>query len=123
MVLMEIPSDLLAQPLLEGGGPFTVSERWSNYVHRTFEAERLGILAVETAVDQGFGDPGCWDGSAGSYARRYARALDRRLIRNTTEFATGLLTGEDLRYQKSRSQSIRSRLWNAIRLSVLAQKP
>jgi hypothetical protein len=65
--------------------PFTVSARWSQYLHRTFGATRLGILAVETAADQAFGAPGCWDDSASSYVQRYARAFDRRLIRNTTE--------------------------------------
>jgi hypothetical protein len=104
-------------------GSFAVSARWSQYLHRTFGAERLGVLAAETAADQAFRDPGCWDDSASSYAQRYARAFDRRLIRNTTEFATGILTGEDLRYRKSRSQSIQARFWNAVRASVVAHMP
>jgi hypothetical protein len=45
------------------------------------------------------------------------------LIKNTTELATGILTGEDLRYRKSRSQSIRGRVWNAVRGSVMARMP
>src|SRR5262249_33848687 len=105
------------------GGPFNLSTRWSHYLHRTFGATGLGSLAAETVVDQGFGAPGCWDDSAGSYVQRYARAFDRRLIRNTTEFATGILTGEDLRYRKSLSPSTRGRIWNALRGSVVAQMP
>jgi len=105
------------------GGSMTPSARWSQYLHRTFGATRIGVLAIDTAIDQGFGDPGCWDRSAESYAQRYARAFDRRLIKNTTEFAAGMLTGEDLRYRKSRSQSIRTRMWNAVWASVVAQMP
>jgi hypothetical protein len=105
------------------GGSFTLSERWSHYLHRTLEPTRLGVLAAETAVDHGFGEPGCWDASAGSYLQRYARAFDRRLIRNTTEFVTGIMTGEDLRYRKSWSHSIGGRVWNALRGSMEAQMP
>src|SRR6516164_239791 len=102
---------------------YTPPERWSQYLHRTFGPPRLGLLAAETAVDQGFGEPGCWDASGAAYVQRYARAFDRRLVKNTTEFATGLLTGEDLRYRKSRSRSIQGRAWNALRASVVAQMP
>ena len=105
------------------GEAFTASARWSHYLHRTFGASRLGVLAAETAVDQALGDPSCWDDSASSYAQRYARAFDRRLIRNTTELVTGILTGEDLRYRQSQSQSIRARLWHAVRASVVARMP
>jgi hypothetical protein len=105
------------------GGSFTLSARWSQYLHRTFGPTRLAVLAAETAVDHGFGEPRCWDASAGAYAQRYARVFDRRLIRNTTELATGILTGEDLRYRKSRSQSIRGRVWNALRSSMVVQMP
>ena len=101
----------------------TPPERWSGYLHRTFGPTRLALLAAETAVDHGFGQPSCWDASGAAYVQRYARAFDRRLIKNTTELATGILTGEDLRYRKSRSQSFRVRVWNAVRGSVMARMP
>jgi hypothetical protein len=104
-------------------GPLTPSARWALYLHRTFGPTRLAVLAAETAVDHGFGEPRCWDASAGAYAQRYARVFDRRLIRNTTELATGILTGEDLRYRKSRSRSIQGRAWSAIRASMVARMP
>ncbi|HTP31901.1 MAG TPA: hypothetical protein VMJ75_06995 [Candidatus Acidoferrales bacterium] len=118
-----ISSGAQAQSLEPGGESFTLSARWSQYLHRTFGATRLGILAAETAVDQGLGDPACWDDSATSYVQRYARAFDRRLIKNTVEFATGALTGEDLRYRQSRSRSTRARFWNALQSSVTARMP
>jgi hypothetical protein len=105
------------------GPSITASDRWSQYLHRTFGPSRLALLAAETAVDHGFRHPSCWDASGPAYVQRYARAFDRRLIKNTTELATGMLTGEDLRYRRSRSQSIRGRVWNAVRLSVVAQMP
>jgi hypothetical protein len=103
--------------------PFTPSARWSQYVHRTYAPARLGFLAADTAIDNALREPACWDSGASSYARRYARALERRVIKNTTELATGLLTGEDLRYYSSRSSSVPRRAWNAVRSSVTAQMP
>jgi hypothetical protein len=120
-VSSEVAQAQSVEPLT--GGAFALSARWSHYLHRTFGPTRLAVLAAETAVDHGFGEPGCWDASVGAYAQRYTRMFDRRLIRNTTEFATGILTGEDLRYRKSRSQSIRGRVWNAVRASMVAQMP
>jgi len=102
---------------------FGPSERWSHYLHRTFGPLRLGVLAAETALDHARQEPACWDASAGSYAQRYARAFDRRLIRNSTELAAGLLTGEDLRYKQSQSHSMQGRLWHALLSSVTAQMP
>jgi hypothetical protein len=110
-----------ADPLT--GESFTTSARWSEYLHRTFGPTRLALLGAETAVDQGFGEPSCWDASGAAYVQRYARAFDRRLIKNTTEFAIGVLTGEDLRYRKAGSRSISGRVWNAFRTSVVAKMP
>jgi len=103
--------------------PFTPSTRWSYYVHRTYGPARLGLLAADTALDQVLRQPACWDSTAGSYGRRYARALERRVIKNSAELAGGLVTGEDLRYRRSRSSSIHGRAWNALRASVTAQMP
>ncbi len=103
--------------------PFTPSARWSQYLHRTYDPARLGFLAADTALDHLLRDPACWDSGAASYGRRYGRALERRVIRNTAELATGLLTGEDLRYRMSRSSSVKGRLWNTVRFSVTARMP
>jgi hypothetical protein len=119
-----MPGLAQAQPADPSGGElFTASDRWSHYLHRTFGPTRLAVLAAETAVDHGFREPRCWDDSASSYIQRYARVFDRRLIRNTTELATGLLTGEDLRYSKSRSHSFQGRVWHAVRASMVARMP
>jgi hypothetical protein len=123
--LMWISSDIAqaqsADPLTSQS--FPTSARWSQYLHRTFGPTRLALLGVETAVDHGFGEPSCWDASGAAYIQRYARAFDRRLIKNTTELAAGIVTGEDLRYRKSRSNSITGRAWNAVRGAVVAQMP
>ena len=103
--------------------PFTASARWSQYLHRTYDPTRLGLLALDTAVDQMLREPVFWDSGAASYGRRYGRTLERRVVKNTAELAGGLLTGEDLRYRMSRSSSLKVRFWNAVRSSVLAQMP
>ena len=103
--------------------PFTPAERWALYLHRTYSPARMGFLAVDTAMDQMLSDHARWNSGANSYQRRYARALESRVIRNSAELAAGLLTGEDLRYRPSTSHSIPGRLWNAVRASVTAQMP
>jgi hypothetical protein len=103
--------------------PYTPSERWSLYLHRTYGPARMGLLAVDTAIDQVLREPACWNSGAASYGRRYARAFQSRVVRNSAELVSGLLTGEDLRYHASRSLSIHGRLWNALRASVTAQMP
>ena len=110
-----------AQPPL--AEPFTPSARWSQYLHRTYDPSRLGFLAVDTAIDNMMREPACWDSGADSYARRYARALERRVIRNSAELVGGLLTGEDLRYRPSQPSSVRGRVWSAVRGSVMARMP
>jgi len=109
-----------AQQLVE---PFTPSARWSLYVHRTYSPSRLGFLAVDTAVDHALRQPACWDFTASSYERRFARAFQSRVVEYSAELVGGILTGEDLRYRRSRSSSIQGRLWNALRSSVTAQMP
>lgn len=103
--------------------PFTLSARWSHYLRRTYGPDRMGLLAIDAAIDHALREPGCWDFAASSYGRRYARAFERRVIRNTAELATGTLTGEDLRYRASRSTSVHGRIWSAVRASVTANMP
>ena len=102
---------------------FTLSERWSHYLHRTYGPARIGSLAVETALDQMQREPHCWDMSAGSYLQRYGRAFDRRMIRNTVELGAGIVTGEDLRYRTLGSGSMPRRVWHAARSAVSARMP
>ncbi len=103
--------------------PYTASARWSLYVHRTYSPGRMGFLAVDTAVDHALRQPACWDFTASSYERRFARAFQSRVVKNSAELVAGIVTGEDLRYRRSRSSSIHGRLWNAVRSSVTAQMP
>jgi hypothetical protein len=103
--------------------PFTPAERWRHYVHRTYSAPRLGLLAAETSLDQLMAEPACWDRGPASYARRYTRSLERRVLRNTAELGAGLLTGEDLRYTRSTSVRPSARFWNAFRGALFARMP
>src|SRR5690242_1029587 len=81
-----------AKPINRSIQPFTPAERFAYYLRRTYGPHKLGVLAVETAVDHALAQPACWDQGLGSYVTRYSRALDRRMIRNTAEFGAGLLT-------------------------------
>ena len=103
--------------------PFTASARWAHYLHRTYSPMRMGMLGADAAFDHAFHDPSCWDSGASSYGRRYARAFERRVIRNSAELGGGLLTGEDLRYRISGSSSFAGRIWSAVTGSVTARMP
>jgi hypothetical protein len=120
VIFAQLPSTCSAQP---GLTPFTPSERWSHYVHRTYAPARLGLLLADTGIDHALREPHCWDSSALSFGHRYARALERRIIKNSAELAGGLLTGEDLRYRASRSRSMSRRVWHAVTSSTIAQMP
>ena len=100
--------------------PITVRARWAYYLNRTYHPQGLAILALETMMDQGLRQPACWDRSPGSYLLRYSRSFDRRLIRNTAEFGAGLLTGEDLRYQRRGTGPWEGRVWHAVSGAFLA---
>jgi hypothetical protein len=117
------PAPVGALRQLAPADPFTPSQRWARYVKRTYSPPRLGVLAIEIAVDHALREPACWDQGAQSYARRYERALERRVIRNTAELGAGLLTGEDTRYLRSRSVRPPGRVWNAVRRAFLARMP
>ncbi len=103
--------------------PFTPNAQWSYYVRRTYGPVRLGLLGAEAAIEHVLRDPACWDSDADSYGRRYGRDFARRTIRNTAELTTGLITGEDLRYRRSRSHSVPGRVWNALRSAGTARMP
>jgi hypothetical protein len=83
----------------------------------------MGLLALDTGIAHLLHDPKCWDSGITSYGRRYTRAFERRIIRNSTELAAGVITGEDLRYRRSGSPAFHRRIWNAVRGSVTAQMP
>ena len=117
------PAGFRFSPRLAPSEPFTASQRWAHYVHRTYSAPRLGLLAAESAMDHALREPACWDRGGSSYARRYTRAIERRVIRNTAEVGAGLLTGEDLRYFPSRSVRPSARAWHAVRSAFLARMP
>jgi hypothetical protein len=120
MLLLAGASTILAQQLPE---PFTASDRWSHYLRRTYGPERMGFLALDTAVDQALNGSGCWHSGGPDFGHRFARAFQSRVVKNSVELTTGILTGEDLRYHASRSHSFHGRLWNALRSSVTAQMP
>jgi hypothetical protein len=101
--------------------PYTASDRWAAYLHRTYSPERLAFLAVDTAIDNALRDPHCWDNSAASYGRRFARSFERRIIKNSFELGTGILTGQDLRYHPVRSAPFTQRIWHAVRSAAVAQ--
>jgi hypothetical protein len=124
MAMAVIPA-MLAQSatMPRSRNSFTAAERFSYYVHRTYSPHRLFVLGIETGIDHALSQPTCWDQGAGSYATRYARALDRRMIRNTAEFGAGLLTGEDLRYRPLASGRLRGRVWHAVRAAFVARMP
>ena len=126
LAITTIPVATLAQQsgtITRLAQPFTPSQRWADYIHRTYSPRRLGLLAVETSMDHAFREPACWDRGAASYITRYSRAFDRRMIRNTAEFGFGFLTGEDLRYRPLLYGPLHGRVWHSVRSAFVARMP
>jgi hypothetical protein len=85
------------------------NQRWDNYIERTYNWKRVGIVAVETAFDQTFQlnkcrrPPYC-------FPHEFSGALARRTARTTIELGAGALLREDIRRSPSNLTGFRQRL-------------
>jgi len=88
------------------------------FVRRTFGAERLLFMAVDTSLDQVLGEPCEWGRGAPGFGQRYSDRLGRRIARNGISFIAAAALGEDLRYRPSRETGLLRRfrhvLWQSV---------
>jgi hypothetical protein len=102
--------------------PQDLHERWDNYVQRTYNWKRIGIVTAETAFGQTFQlnkcgrPPYCFPHEIGA-------ALTRRTARTTIEFGVGALLHEDLRRRPSNLSGFRQRVSFALLHAPLAVGP
>src|ERR1700687_873098 len=71
-------------------------ERWDNYVERTYSWQRIGMVAAETAFDQGFQLRKCGRPPY-CFPHQFGRAVAARTARTTIELGAGALLREDIR--------------------------
>ncbi len=89
--------------------PFSLPERFTYYLQRTYSWQRMAWLGMDTGLDYVTG------GSTGidELFRGYGDGFGRRIVRNSTEFGVGAILHEDSRYQSLGSGSLGRRLRHA----------
>lgn len=90
-------------------------DRVERYFYRTFSKQRLGLLAVDTAVAQVLQEPRDWDRGSASFALRYSSGFGRRLVRNSLELGLEVALDEDTRFRPSLERNLGRRVRHAVR--------
>lgn len=102
--------------------PLAWQDRWDNYVDRTYNWKRVGLVAAESAFEQSFQlrkcgrPPYCMPHSVGG-------SLVRRTSRTTIELGVGALLKEDIRRRPSGLPGFRQRVVFALTHAMLAKGP
>ena len=113
---------LCAQTPAAQPDPFDWQHRWHHYLHRTYSWQRLGLLALDTGLDQVSGDPHAWGRTPQSYGYRYAAGLGRRVVQNSVELGVGAALDEDYRFRASHLAGFTARIRYALIQSVAAYR-
>lgn len=100
--------------------PLDWNQRWDNYVQRTYNWKRIGIVGMETAFDQTFQLKKCGRPPF-CFPQDFEGALARRTARTTIELGVGALLHEDLRRRPSNLPGFRQRLTYALIHAPLAK--
>ena len=95
------------------------SERWDQYVERTYSWKRIGEVAAETAFDQSFQLRKCGRPPY-CFPRDFGGALAMRTTRTTIELGVGALLHEDVRRSPSNQLGFRRRFVYAVVHASLA---
>src|SRR5262245_29178146 len=119
---------LLAWPFLLASGlhaqtnvsAFDWNARWDNYLNRTYDWRKIGVVAVETAFDQSFQLRKCGRPPY-CFPQDFGASMTRRTARNTIELGAGALFHQDLRRRPSGLHGIRRRAPYALLHAPLAR--
>jgi len=111
---------LSAQPAQPAPAGFSLEDRWTNYLERTYSWKRIGMVGAESAFDQTFQLNKCGRPPY-CFPHHFGGSLARRTARTTIEFGAGALLKEDLRRTPSGLSGFRERLMWALTHSALAK--
>ncbi len=99
----------------------TASDRVRWFARSTFGPVTILTTTVESAIQTGTNTPPeygtHWDG----YGKRLASKFGTNALSNSVEAGLGALWGEDPRYHRRGGGPKRERIWNAVKLSVMAE--
>ncbi len=119
-----VPQSRVAQsPAPQTQPSFTLGERWSHYLYRTYSWQRMGLLGVDVMADTAITRPQCDTGKADCFADRYAGAFFRRATRTSLEFVAGEVLQEDIRRRPSGRSGLGPRLKFALAHTWTAYRP
>ncbi len=107
-------------------GDVTWQERWDYYVDRTFDWQRISLIAAGTAVDSVFEETfeiGKCGRPPYCYPHDFGGAIFRRTARSSMELGAGALLHEDIRRRPSNLAGFRPRLKYALVHAALARGP
>jgi hypothetical protein len=117
LLLCGIP--VVAQIAPPDPGPFLLSQRFAQYMHRTYSWQRMAWLGFDSVFD-------CATGGTPGFSELlhgYGDGFGRRIVANSTEFAAGALLHEDARYQGLYTGGYRRRLRHATVRAFQASVP
>ena len=99
--------------------PFTLPDRFSQYLRRTYSWQRMAWLGVDSGFDFATsGAPGL-----NALLHGYGDGFGHRIVANSTEFALGALLHEDTRYRSLNVGGYRRRLRHATVRAFQASVP
>ncbi len=102
----------------------TWQERWDTYVERTFDWQRISLIAAGTAVDSVIEETfeiGKCGRPPYCYPHDFGGAIFRRTARSSMELGAGALLHEDIRRRPSNLTGFRPRLKYALVHAALAR--
>jgi len=97
----------------------TTSERFQDYLRRTYGWQKMSWLAVDTGIDHLLHESE-WGRGIDGYGCRYASGFGRRLINNSVEFGAVLVLRQDTRFRRSHRTGIFPRIRYAATHAFLA---
>jgi hypothetical protein len=97
----------------------TTSERFQDYLSRTYGWQKMSWLAVDTGIDHLLHESE-WGRGIDGYGCRYASGFGRRLINNSVEFGAVLVLRQDTRFRRSHRTGIFPRIRYAATHAFLA---
>ena len=95
-------------------------ERWDEYVNRTYDWKRVGVVALESSVEQSFQFNKCGRPPY-CFPHHIGGSLTRRTARSTIELAAGALLSEDIKRRPSGLPEFRQRIAFVLTHALLAK--
>lgn len=111
----DVPPDAGVSLRAEPQSPFTLHDRFLNYLSFTYGPQSPLGPAAGALWGQAWNTPREWGGGWAGFGRRFASGYGRNVISNTVRFGVGAVDHEDPRYYPSQE----TRPWPRVRDAVV----